>query len=524
MSDVKKTISIPGLEPGEAKRKLLKVRQRGFEDLLFLAKEILDYDLIDYDLPMHRDMAACSESRDDALTLVPRGFIKSTIGTVAGTIHFNLRWPEECILIASAVAARARDFLSEITDHYSKNEKFRHLYPEWCPRNWQEEPNQDRYYLPNRKLPRKEASIYTTGADQTVTSLHFDRIVADDIVVKENVPPWSTEETMMKVWEWFQSLNALLKQVSVSAHQKVIGTRWHDADSYGQILDSEWAHHLKMCIYSTTRCIAGSAAGIHPEGESVWPAVFPHDRLKVMKSKMGPYLWACLMEQDPLPPESAVRMLEDWVHGYEESPEEGEICTVVDPAFSRNKKSDRTAITTTRVPENNGLYVLGANAGRWTPKVIYDKIVSHYHSFRPSWIGMECDAGGEAVFQSVKRDAKANGVDLPLKRLHTKGTSKDSRVMMLSHWIQTYGLYLKRGMGEVKREVVRYPVAKHRDYVDTLAYRVLRQKVTSGDFDEGQKKSVVYVPSTGFTMKGQDILDRIEGRRGRGGAILRIRA
>lgn len=202
-----KARSTPSVPDGKAlARRLGQARDLAMSDFLFLAREILEYDLVDSELPLHQQMAAQAVHRGNTLSLVPRGFLKSTLLTVAGTIWNNLHYPEECLLLGSWTLNNAKKFLNEIEQHYRKNEKFRLLFPECCPAHWTEEGTQEMFTLPNRKKPRKEATIEVCGADQTIASRHYERVIIDDAVVKENVPPWSTDETMQKVVEWFKSL------------------------------------------------------------------------------------------------------------------------------------------------------------------------------------------------------------------------------------------------------------------------------------------------------------------------------
>jgi hypothetical protein len=443
-----------------------KLREAAFGNFLFFAKEILGYDLVDYTLPLHQKMALQATARCNTLTLVPRGFLKSTLLTVAGTIWHNLHYPEECVLIGSWTLNNAKKFLSEIEGHYRKNERFRALFPEFCPAHWTEEGTQEQFTLPNRKKPRKEASIEVCGADQTVASRHYEVINVDDAVVKENVPPWATEDTMLKVWEWFRSLRAVLKTVAECYYTRVIGTRWHDGDVYGKIInDTDLARYYQILKIKPR----------NEDGTPVWPKVFPEDKLLRIRAENGSYLWSCLYEQDPLPPDSAIRFDPSWFHIYDGPTPEGRVAITVDPAFTeKNSNADRSAIAVTVVPPEDGLWVETILAGRWTPFDLINRIVRLWERYHPEWVGMETDGGGKIVYDLMYRYCRDHQLPLRLTKMPTKGKPKPSRISELSGYVEAHGLWYREKDSWLIDEVLRYPVGEHDDVPDALSMRVQR--------------------------------------------------
>ena len=128
------------LSQQEQAKVLLTFRERSREDVLFLAKYVLGYDLVDESLPYHQYLAEQAMCLSNTLTLCPRSFIKSTIITISGSIWYVLNNPDHCILISSSTAGNCEKFLYAITQHFTRKDSFfRLIWPEFCPQEYSEE-------------------------------------------------------------------------------------------------------------------------------------------------------------------------------------------------------------------------------------------------------------------------------------------------------------------------------------------------------------------------------------------------
>ena len=146
-----------------------ELRQRGRVDLMFLANDILSppdsriitrhahgciidhcqkfkgrvekisgAKLSKHGTPLvYTSEEACSmwnlEGERDRLLLVSRGFLKTTIHTVAHCIQWILNYPDVRILLCTATEEKAQLIINKIKQHFQFNPVFRWLYPEWCP-------------------------------------------------------------------------------------------------------------------------------------------------------------------------------------------------------------------------------------------------------------------------------------------------------------------------------------------------------------------------------------------------------
>lgn len=122
----------------------------------------------------------------------------------------------------------------------------------------------------------RDPTIFTGGLTTTVTGLHADIVVLDDVVIKENA---YTEEGRTKVSEQYSLLASV---ASGEERQWVVGTRYHPKDLYDQLLgmkvdtfddNDELAEGYELYeIFE--RQVENRGDGT---GEFIWPVQYRHD-------------------------------------------------------------------------------------------------------------------------------------------------------------------------------------------------------------------------------------------------------
>ena len=193
------------------------------EDIYYLAKLKLGF----------KDISSChdevikfldSPSRRK-LYLDPRGHLKSSLVSIAKPIQYIFRNPDIRILIDNATWNNSRSFLRSIKE-YLMSPALQEIYPSTFT-----QANEDFFIISTRRNKGlKEPTVDTSGIERTKTSQHYDVIIADDLVVRENV---TTFEMMEKTKTHYKDLLDLLEPNGTLI---IAGTRWHYADLYGDIL------------------------------------------------------------------------------------------------------------------------------------------------------------------------------------------------------------------------------------------------------------------------------------------------
>lgn len=184
----------------------------------------------DINMETHGGIIHALESPSERkLIVVPRGCLKSTIASVAYPIWMLLKNPDLRIMIDSELYSNSKNFLREIKAHL-ESEPLTNLFGQFkTDKVW----NEGEITIGQRKKPLKESSITCSGVGAQKTSQHFDLIICDDLSSPTNS---HTPESREKVINHYRMYTSLLDPGGICV---VIGTRYHQADIIGWILENE---------------------------------------------------------------------------------------------------------------------------------------------------------------------------------------------------------------------------------------------------------------------------------------------
>lgn len=197
------------------------------ENLRFLCREVL---LMREWGALHDDLERfIKSSGKKKLILIPRGHLKSSIITIGYSIQKILNNFDTRGLIANAVWDNARHFLYKISEYLTDKSLLPVIFGNFQSRRW----NVDEIVVAQRRRAHAEATVATTGVDKTQTSQHYDWIIMDDLVVRENI---NSAEQRNKVIDFYRDTLNLLEP---DGELIVVGTRWALGDLYQHIIDNE---------------------------------------------------------------------------------------------------------------------------------------------------------------------------------------------------------------------------------------------------------------------------------------------
>lgn len=296
---------------------------------------------------------------DGCIDLWAREHYKSTIITLAGIIQEVARDPEITVGIFSHTKSVARKFLAQIKLELESNQTLQALYPDVFYADPQRESPRwsiDGGLICKRKSNPKEATIEGHGlVDGMPTGAHFGLLVYDDVVTLESV---GTPEQVTKTTEaWRLSDNLGARDKTGKIRKWHIGTRYSFADSYQTMLDEK---QLKPRIYPATK--DGSV-----DGDPVFLTKEAWEAKK--KVQQGPVL-AAQMLQNPAAGNQAMFKAE-WLKHIDIRPATLNVYIMCDPASSRKKGSDKSAIPVVGIDAGGNKYLLDgyhhkmALAERW---------------------------------------------------------------------------------------------------------------------------------------------------------------
>lgn len=406
------------------------------------------------------------DGTEKKLILVPRGHLKSTIVTVGYSLMRIAQDPGVRILIANATYDMGCSFLGQIKKHLQNNETFIDYYGDLATKapRWSENmitvPKEESY-------SSKEATVTAYGMGGNLVSQHYDLIIMDDIVNRDYV---NTAEQIEKTVLFYKDALDLLEP---GGKMIVIGTRWHDADLYGWILDQSNPEQVHKSFDTFIRQAYEGDLGSN-NISPLWPHKFNADVLSTLKREKGPYEFSCQYMNDPVPQDKAEFKIDWFKQVLEDELKMRDITyyTMVDPAISQAKSADRTAIVTIGVDEFNNWFVVNVIWDHMLPNRMIDYIFQNWEHYKPKTIGIELTAYQKSLQYSLMDEMRRRNIFLPIVELKAEKAKGERIRGLIPRYANgsVYHLTQCPHREEMEDEMLRFPRGKHDDIVDALAY------------------------------------------------------
>lgn len=263
--------------------------------------------------------------------------------------------------------------------------------------------------------------LQAVGVGGSITGFGGDLIIIDD-PVKDRA---SAESKVLRdaAWEWYT--DTLYTRLEPGGSLVVVATRWHVDDLPGRILEHAKSTGEEWEVVNLP-AIAGPADPLgRAEGEALWPDRYPLERLEVIRATEGPYGWASLYQQEPVPrdggaywsPESitAAQARAPRAPGGELTPDFRRKIVAVDP--NTEGEADEAGVIVLGLDRTERVGVLEDRSGRVPPDEWGRRAVQAYHEHGCDAIVYEKNQGGKMVM-SVIREA-ARGLSLPTPPLRS---------------------------------------------------------------------------------------------------------
>lgn len=398
---------------------------------------------------------------DGYLDLWAREHGKSSIITVGRTIQDVLNDPEVTVGIFSHTRPNAKAFLRQIKREFEQNALLQDLYPDvlWSDPN-KEAPtwSEDSGIVVKRKSNPKESTVEAWGlVDGQPIGKHFDVLVYDDLVTRENAASPDMREKTLDAWSL--SLN-LGKR---GGRRRMIGTRYHYADAYAEVMRREAA---------TPR--------VYPCEIRGKPVLMTKQELDEKRRDQGSVVFAAQMMLDPKPQDGSGFQREH-LRTYH-SNVVGNTYIVVDPANSKRKKSDYTALWVITLGDDGNYYVRWMTRDRLNLEERIQLVIWAHREHRPMRVGYE-QYGMSADIQALRMEQNRIGYRFDVVELGGQ-LAKSERIAQLIPVVEQGKLYLPGSLWiETKdrperHDIVRaftedeflaWPYGAHDDMLDSLA-------------------------------------------------------
>lgn len=436
-----------------------KLRDGCRRSLKFLCREILGFKDWSRNKNLHdKIMLFMDKPSKFKLVLIPRDHLKSTIITKGWSIQQMLRNPDVRILIANNTWDNARNFLQSI-ENYLTASVLPNLFGNFVSPRW----NKDDCVIRQRRQISDAPTIATTGLEKEQTSQHYDIIIADDLVARENV---KTKDQREKVKDYIASLYALLEPNGMMV---VVGTRWSKDDAYEDLLgDGTW-DSLVMDCYD----------GDEEKKRILFPEKFTHEKLKDLRMKLRASLFSCWYENNPTAREAS-DFSEEWVRYYDPATKPPmNLYLSVDPASSLGKDADFSAGVVVGKYADGKIRVMDFFRRRVVPSELVDQIFETVRKWRGQ--GHYVRVGVEAFtlktlktdLQNKMRDEKFYFQVDEIKKMRgpngERSEVKQARIRSLQPLFEQGLIEIRSDMTDFVDELLTFPRGKHDDLIDALS-------------------------------------------------------
>ena len=282
---------------------------------------------------------------DGYIDLWAREHYKSTIITFAGSIQEILRDPNITIAIFSHTAPIAKKFMRQIKEELERNLSLQELfpdvlfdYPERDSPRWSIETG----IVVKRTSNAKEGTVEAWGlVDGQPTSAHYLLRIYDDVVTDKSVTTPEQVEKTTNSWALSDNLGA--RGENGLMRDWHVGTRYSFADTYQFILNGKLR---KPRLYPATH-----------DGTFSGRPVFMTPEAWAEKLKLPAPIVAAQQLQNPAAGNEAM-FRKEWLKFADVRPGTLTVYIMCDPASSRKKGSDYTAIVVLGMDAGGNLYLL----------------------------------------------------------------------------------------------------------------------------------------------------------------------
>jgi len=411
------------------------IRQQAESSLLSFIKLVAPHLLIG---AIHEELIAWwtrSEAKDNQLTLLPRGHLKSKMVAYRAAWWIT-KYPETTIMYVSATADLAEKQLYQIKNIIDSPIYRRY----WGDMIVPDEGKREKWSVseisvdhPKRKEEGvRDPTVVAVGLTANTTGKHADVVVLDDIVVPNNA---YTEEGREKVSSMYSQLASI---ENPGAKEWVVGTRYHPKDIYDTMIN------MKETVYNEDGEIEGEEEVyelfqrvVETDGEFLWAKQtrpdgksfgFDSKELARIKAKyVDTTQFYAQYYNNPNTLENA-RIDYSKFQYYERSRlvnKEGDwyisdrklnIFAAIDFAFSLKKKADYTALVVIGVDHQGNYYILDIDRFK-TERIVdyFNHIVNSQQKWGFRKLRAEISVAQKTIVQELKDSyIKPNGIPLSI--------------------------------------------------------------------------------------------------------------
>lgn len=450
------------------------------------------------------------------LILMPRGHLKSTIGTILYSLWRIYRNPNIRILVACHKQDLSFSFIRALRVYLENPELEKvwnnrpHISGALLPRlqaktrdrnlGFNTEAEDKKVIWNNvalqvvRQITAPEPTVYAASVGASMTGQHYDLVIFDDLINFDNV---ESESKKTRVEEWIQDIESVLNPPSVTVIQGkdgyclpeilggeliVTGTRYAVDDYYGQIIERQEELGFKVFSRNIYKNGRDDSEGF------LWHEKYNAKRIASLQASLSPrrfasqYLNTVYEKDHALFNPQAIQVIDD----RDVFTSAGRLCVrlpsgrievlnqiiAVDPAFSTSKTSDDCAVLVGGKLSDGRLVLVDAACDR----MIAAEVVKCVMEFAVKYSCFRLFYEENGVGKLVPELFKGESAQVEGRRIicngHYEQRNKESKIQgVLELPINAGKLVMTekvRANEYIWKQLVNYPAVRHDDFLDGL--------------------------------------------------------
>ena len=380
----------------------------------------------------------------------PRHFAKSIWLSCFYPIFLALREPRSQIVVVSATQFLSMNqIMQRIRTELETNELLIRDFGEMVTDKWKA----DFLRLPNR------SEILCRSVTSQIRGLHPTAIILDDAENDEEVAtPEGRDEFMA-----FMKKRVMPAVLRDKCQLLLVGTILHEDSYLNRVMNGlELGWRARFYKAETE------------DGRSIWPSLFPYDKLQEEKRRIGTDAYEQEFMGNPIP--DGKRMFRaEWFQEIDakDVPAAVNRFVTVDPAIGQKQNNDDTAIVISSMDFDRNIYVEEVIAQHMIPNEIIQTLFGIYERKKVLVTGIEM-VGFQKTLQYQMADEGRRRHKYPLiEELKSDGTRKEFRIRALQPYFENKKVFFVKGnagIEKLKRQLLSFPTGRFDDCADAFAY------------------------------------------------------
>jgi predicted phage terminase large subunit-like protein len=326
------------------------------------------------------------------------------------------------------------------------------------------------------KIQTEEGGLMKfVGRGGGLTGRGADLLIIDDpIKDREEADSKSVRD---KMWSWFTE--AAMTRLMPGGRVVIIMTRWHEDDLIGRLIDPRNPCYNKEEA-ENWHILALPAIAVEGDpmkrkvGEALWPDQFPIDVLEKIK-RLNARGFSALYQGQPTPDDGDF-FKRDWLKTYDspnQIPKNIRVYAASDHAVSVAQDADKTVLMCVGVDEDDNIWVLPDLFWRRAQTdAVCDGMLEMMRRRKPLlWMaekGHISKAIGPFLRKRMHEDKIYCAIEevTPVKDKQSRAQSIRGRMAMGKVFFPKFATW----WNEAQNEMLKFPSARHDDFVDTIAH------------------------------------------------------